>query len=70
MTVLSCTDAFAVVNSEEFGAGMGPILLDEVGCTGSERNLTECTYRGVNVHNCNLDHSEDAAVICSGVSTL
>ena len=70
MILLSCTDAIAVVNNMEFGAGMGPIFLDEVECTGSELNLTECTNSGVNVHDCNLDHSEDAAVICSGVSTL
>jgi len=70
MILLSSTDAIAVVNNMEFGAGMGPIFLDEVECTGSELNLTECTHSGVNVHNCNLDHSEDAAVICSGVSTL
>ena len=68
--MLSCTDAFAVVNIEEFGAGMGPIFLDEVECTGSELNLTECNHRGVNVHDCNLDHSKDAAVICSGESTF
>lgn len=50
--------------TDEFGAGMGPILLDEVDCVGSELNLTECQHLGVNVHNC--AHTEDAAVICSG----
>ena len=56
--------------SLEFGAGMGPILLDDVECTGTELNLTECRHPGLNVHNCFLDHREDAAVICSGGSTL
>ena len=49
-----------------FGAGTGPILYNKVDCVGSELNLTECRHSGVNVHNC--EHTEDAAVICSGGS--
>ena len=45
-----------------FGRGVGPILLDEVGCTGSETNLADCSHRGIGVHNCT--HSEDAGVLC------
>ena len=47
-----------------FGQGSGPIFLDQVGCNGTEIWLTNCTNRGVGVHECL--HSEDAGVVCSG----
>ena len=48
----------------EFGEGHTlPILLDDVRCTGSERNLLECAHAGLGSHNC--DHQEDAGVVCS-----
>ena len=40
-----------------------PILLDDVRCTGSERNLLECAHAGLGLHNCG--HQEDAGVVCS-----
>ncbi|XP_057589370.1 HHIP-like protein 1 isoform X1 [Hippopotamus amphibius kiboko] len=48
----------------EFGEGHAlPILLDDVRCTGSERNLLECAHAGLGSHNCG--HQEDAGVVCS-----
>ena len=47
-----------------FGRGRGPILLDNVNCNGTERQLTTCRNPGVGVHNCR--HSEDAGVVCMG----
>ena len=45
-----------------FGGGSGPILLDEVQCTGSETDLLQCPHDGIEIHNC--FHSEDAGVKC------
>ena len=47
-----------------FGQGNGPILLGNVGCTGSETNLSSCSHGGWGRHDCS--HSQDAGVICQG----
>ncbi|XP_071503572.1 scavenger receptor cysteine-rich domain-containing protein DMBT1-like [Diadema antillarum] len=46
----------------EYGPGSGPILLDDVYCTGTESKLADCHHRGYGEHNC--DHSDDAGVEC------
>ena len=46
-----------------FGEGLGPILLDDLACSGEEQSLLECTLR-IGTHLC--DHSEDAGVRCEG----
>uniref|UniRef100_A0A8D0LB74 Neurotrypsin n=1 Tax=Sphenodon punctatus TaxID=8508 RepID=A0A8D0LB74_SPHPU len=48
-----------------FGEGHGPIHLDNVECSGTERTLGECVKADGGVHNC--WHSEDAGVICDYV---
>ena len=57
------TDAVAFTNAH-FGAGVGPIHLDNVDCSVSESNLTECS-RSFAV-SCYNDHLEDAGVRCQG----
>ncbi|EMP30993.1 HHIP-like protein 1 [Chelonia mydas] len=48
----------------EFGEGRSlRILLDDVECTGQEKNLLECTHADIGKNNCS--HKEDAGVICS-----
>ena len=51
-------------SSARFGAGTGPIFLDDVQCTSSSSQLLECSSRPILTHNC--QHSEDAGVGCEG----
>ena len=49
--------------SAVFGPGMGPVLLENVICTGNEDRLFDCTNSGLGVSSCS--HSRDAGVRCS-----
>ena len=50
-------------SNAHFGQGSGPILLKNVGCTGSESNLTSCTHDPIGeVGDCT--HEDDAGVMC------
>lgn len=49
-----------------FGQGNNSILLDDVMCSGNEFSVLNCTSSGLYQHDCNMDHSEDAAVLCHG----
>ncbi|NXN91308.1 DMBT1 protein, partial [Rhinopomastus cyanomelas] len=48
--------------------GTGQIWLDEVNCTGEEKDLSACQARPWGQHNC--QHVEDASVECSAVSSF
>ena len=52
-------DSIAHTNAY-FGAGTGPINMDNVQCTGNEEFLTNCNFSSI--HNCY--HYEDAGVTC------
>ena len=48
--------------------GTGQIWLDEVACTGSEKNLSSCPHNGWGNKNCG--HGRDAGVECSSTGTV
>ncbi|KAG9264041.1 deleted in malignant brain tumors 1 protein-like, partial [Astyanax mexicanus] len=60
---VGCGRALNSTHSARFGEGNGPVLLDDVGCSGRESNLRSCSHGGFGKNNCS--HSEDAGVICS-----
>ncbi|XDV31543.1 hypothetical protein PO909_002534, partial [Leuciscus waleckii] len=59
---LRCGRAESAHQSAHFGEGSGQIWLDDVGCTGRESSLTQCSHSSFGTHNCG--HHEDAGVVC------
>lgn len=45
-----------------FGQGSGQIWLGDVKCAGNESSLSQCSHKGLEVHNCG--HSEHVGVKC------
>lgn len=63
-----CGPALGATGLGHFGYGRGPVLLDNVGCTGTEARLSDCFHLGWGQHNCG--HHEDAGALCAGPEEL
>ncbi|XP_055464824.1 deleted in malignant brain tumors 1 protein [Psammomys obesus] len=64
--LLGCGPALGAPGRSHFGPGTGPILMNEVRCSGREDSLESCAHAGWTRHNCH--HREDASVVCAGPS--
>ena len=62
--VFFCDTGGIPYSNARFGAGTGPIYLDDVACTLSASQLLECSSRPISSHNC--PHTADAGVGCEG----
>ena len=63
---LNFTGASAVMrHSYYYGRGSGPVLLDNIKCTGNESYIWECSHRGWNVYDPDCAfHLWDVGVDC------
>ena len=57
------------VLTQRYGIGSStqPILLQNVECTGNERNISECMHSAVNIVGI-CEHQDDVGVACEGTS--
>ncbi|KAK4314821.1 hypothetical protein Pmani_013927 [Petrolisthes manimaculis] len=63
--MLGWSKASQVYKNNTFGAGSGPIWLDDVRCLGYETTITDCQHEPWGHSNC--DHTEHVGIRCSDV---
>ncbi|XP_030851620.1 deleted in malignant brain tumors 1 protein-like [Strongylocentrotus purpuratus] len=60
--MLGFDGALEAPGSARFGQGSGRILLNDVGCDGTEDNLAVCAHAGIQRYSCS--HTSDAGAVC------
>ena len=60
------TDQVYAVSGSTFGSGSGIIILQDVGCGGSESNIAECNHLGWGVITHCVGATSAAGVVCTG----
>lgn len=61
---VGCGNATSETSYAHYAEGRGQIWVNNVHCSGSELQLSECSHNGFGVHNCR--NREDAGVVCEG----
>ena len=64
LLITDLTIGAVAFGNAHFGAGTGPIHLDNLDCNGSESSLTDCLQSSY--ISCYYGHAEDAGVRCQG----
>ena len=56
----------SVLSASIFGASSRPFVVGEVHCTGTERELLECSHNSIGHHFCGgfIDDADDVAIVC------
>ena len=57
------TEGIIMHDSNKYGPGTGNILLDDLGCSGTEKALFECQHNEIANHSC--DHTKDLGIFCN-----
>ncbi|XP_065830172.1 uncharacterized protein [Oscarella lobularis] len=47
-----------------FGRGTGPVVLDDLRCSGNETHLQDCLHRGLGEHRSQCNNENEAGVVC------
>jgi len=55
--------------SQHYGAGSGPLWLDNVDCTGNEMSLTDCAHTGWGVQRCHRWRGH-VSIVCANSKSL
>jgi hypothetical protein len=57
------SSAYTAYSNAHFGEGEGPILLDDLICTGSESRLIDCSHEPIGQYDF-CTHNDDAGLRC------